>query len=324
MNPSALEQIPEQSDRRTAAGAKSFIIALRTGRLANRLVLFANFIAHARAHGDRVVNVTFHSYAHLFEGTRTNIYCRYPAPERRSVFDVVPGAAPAIRNSRIFYRIVRIAALAQMKMGLLGSKTVVLKEPSKPNVLILDEPAVRAKMASANRVFVYGWRFRAPRALQEHAAEVRHFLRPVPSLTVAGGELVAQLRQGSDVVIGIHIRHGDYREWQNGKYFFEAQRYAQWMRELVPQFPGKKVSFLVCSDEPRSREEFAGLDVAFGTGPAVNDLFALAKCDYLIAPLGTFSQWASFYGNVPLLHARDQNQSFPREQFQVSFLEEIP
>ena len=28
------------------------------------------------------------------------------------------------------------------------------------------------------------------------------------------------------------------------------------MRELADQFPGQKVSFLVCSDEPRCREEW--------------------------------------------------------------------
>jgi hypothetical protein len=35
-------------------------------------------------------------------------------------------------------------------------------------------------------------------------------------------------------------------------------------------------------------------------GSAVEDLYSLARCDYLLGPPSTFSLWASFYGNVPL------------------------
>ncbi len=74
---------------------KLFIIGLRCGRLGNRLILFANLIAYAAEHGDRVANVTFHSYAHLFETTRRHLLpvsdC---GPAGR-----MPGVASAIRNA---------------------------------------------------------------------------------------------------------------------------------------------------------------------------------------------------------------------------------
>ncbi|MEI6196457.1 MAG: hypothetical protein WCS42_19225, partial [Verrucomicrobiota bacterium] len=56
---------------------KLFTIGLRCGRLANRMILFANFVALAEEQGHRLINFTFHSYSELFEGTRGNIYCRY-------------------------------------------------------------------------------------------------------------------------------------------------------------------------------------------------------------------------------------------------------
>jgi len=62
-----------------------FIISGRCGRLANRLVLFANFIALAAERGYRVMNPTFHSYATLFETTRRDIYCQYPATAAPSI-----------------------------------------------------------------------------------------------------------------------------------------------------------------------------------------------------------------------------------------------
>ena len=100
--PSSLPELRSQLESH-----KLFIIALRCGRLANRLSLFANFIALAEHQGHRVINFTFHSYAKLFETTRRDIYCQYPVPSRRSWLEAVPGAAYLLRTTRILYHAVR-------------------------------------------------------------------------------------------------------------------------------------------------------------------------------------------------------------------------
>jgi hypothetical protein len=51
---------------------------------------------------------------------------------------------------------------------------------------------------------------------------------------------------------------------------------------------------------------------------------ALAKCDYIFGPLSTFSMWASFYGNHPMLSLDRGNQRIERDHFQVSDLQTIP
>src|ERR1035438_5452553 len=83
---------------RSGAG-KLLIVGLRCGRLANRLALFANLIAFAEEHGHRVINFTFHSYAALFEATRRDVFCRYPAATRPSWLDAIPGVGGAIRKT---------------------------------------------------------------------------------------------------------------------------------------------------------------------------------------------------------------------------------
>jgi hypothetical protein len=93
------------------------------------------------------------------------------------------------------------------------------------------------------------------------------------------------------------------------------------MREMVAQFPAYRVAFLVCSDEPRSAAEFPGLTIGFGTPSPVADLYALAKCDYIIGPPSTFSQWASFYGSKPLFQLRGDDARIKLENFRVSQLE---
>jgi hypothetical protein len=281
---------------------KLFTIGRRCGRLANRLIIFANFIALAEEQGHRVINYTFHSYADLFEATRANISCAYPIPKRKSCLDIIPGVGTTIRKTRFFYHFTRIASVLNQRFPIFGKAVVTLRELEGQPVTLLDSPELQEKIRPAKIVFVYGWRFRAPDLVRKHGDKIRAYFRPIEQYDKPSREAVAQLRRNADIVIGVHIRQGDYRRWRGGKYFYPAARYAAWMHDLAAQFPARKVSFLVCSDEPRSAGEFPGLSVGFGTESPASDLYALAQCDYILGPKGTFSQWASFYGEKPLLH----------------------
>jgi hypothetical protein len=297
------------------------IIAGRCGRFGNRIVLFANFVAFAEELGLRLSNCTFHSYAHLFEATRRDIYCRYPVAPRRSWLDAVPGLAPGIRKVRLFTHLLRAACLLHERWRLFGANTLTLREAQGAQ---LEAPEVQDRIRQARRVFVMGWTFRAPTFVQRHAEKIRRYFRPVPQIEAAAQSAVAPLRQQADVLIGVHVRHGDYRQWRGGKYFFPVNRYVAWMEEMARQFPGARVAFLVCSDEPRQTAEFPGLTVGFGPGSPLADVCALARCDYLLGPLSTFSQWASLYGGKPLFHLREDRASAVLDQFRVSDLSEIP
>jgi|ERR1039458_1196756 hypothetical protein len=299
---------------------KTLIVAFRTGRLGNRLLLFAHVIGFAAEHGYRVVNVAFHTYAHLFENTRRDIYCRYPLARRRSVFDLVPGVAPAIRKTRIFYQFIRHVSVFFNHFPILGQRVFTLREiPGK--TIVLDTPEVQAWMANAKIVFVHGWWIRAPESVQRHANVIREYFRPLATYERASQEAVERLRQNADVVIGVHLRLGDNWKWMGGKYYFPVSQYVTWMRELVGQLPGRKVSFLVCSDEPRSESEFPGLSVGLGPGSAVGDLYALARCDYIMGPPSTYTEWASFYGDKPLLPLLSTGDRPELKNFRVSSLD---
>jgi hypothetical protein len=305
------------------ADPKLFLIALRAGRLANRLVLFANVIALAEEQHHRLINFTFHSYAKVFETTRRDVYCQYPVRQRRSLFDVVPGLAGAIRGTRIFYRATRTACVLNERFPICGKKVMRLPAIGAPKMTFLDDPEVQTRIAEARVVFVYDWALRAPAWVEKHADKIRAYFRPRAEFE-QDRQTLDRLRQRAEVVVGVHIRHGDYRRWKQGKYYFPASRYAAWMREMAEQFPARKVAFFVCSDEPRNQEEFAGLAVGFcGASPA-KDLHTLAGCDYVMGPPSTFSQWASFYGNTPLFHLYDSSARVERERFKVSFLGDIP
>ena len=220
------------------------IVGLRCGRLGNRIVLFANLIAYAAEHGHRLINVTFHSYATFFETTRRDIFCRYPIATSQSWLDALPGVAGVIRKTRIFYHVIRGVSVLNDKLPLFGKRVVTLREGRGRLIILLETPEVEAQIADAKVVFVYGWIFRAPGAMQRHAEEVRAYFRPVETYERISSQAVAPLRQDAEVVIGVHIRQRDYRQWRKGRCFFTISQYAGWMQELADQFPGRRVSFL--------------------------------------------------------------------------------
>jgi hypothetical protein len=298
------------------------VISLRSGRLANRITLFAHFIALAEEQGHHLINFAFHSYAHLFETTRRDIYCRYPTAKRRSWLDVIPGVAAALRKTRICYQLVCYGSIWNERFPIFGRKVVTLREKPGSKVLPLDGPEIQAQIRDARIIFAHGWWFRAPTDwIQRHAEKIRHHFRPIEEFARASREAVDRLRRDADIVVGVHIRQSDYRTWHGGKYFFPVSRYAGWMQELAAQFPDRKVAFFVCSDEPRTANEFPGLSVGLGAGSPVGDLYALAGCDYIFGSQSTFTQWASFYGNKPLFLLNDANARLELAKFRVSCLD---
>ena len=299
------------------------VIAARCGRLANRLVLFANVIAFAQEHGFRLINFTFHSYAHLFESTRHDIYCQHPPPARPGLFDRLPGVSAAIRTTRLFYHVTRAAGVLNGYCPLWGERVLTFREPHG-SLVSLEDPQLADRFGKCRLVFLFGWTFRAPTLVEQQAPRLREYFRIRAEDELASRQVVEALRHRAELVIGVHIRQGDYQDWRGGKYYFPISQYQSWMGQLTRQFSGRKLAFLVCSNEARQAQEFPGLDVGFATGVPVQDLYALARCDYVMGPVSSFSQWASFYGKVPLLHLRNAQMPVELDQFRVSYLAEIP
>jgi len=316
---------PNQDSRPAGiAEGKKLFITLRCGRLANRMVLFANFIAFAEEHGCRLVNFTFHTYADLFETTRRDFYCQFPAAIRRSRWDAIPPLGRMLRRLRLPYHLVRYASRLNGRFALFGKKVVTLRELPGREVTLLDDPVILSRLREATTVLVYDWRFRAPVLVRRHAEKIRAYFQPVESIAAVCRAAVEPLRRRAEIVVGVHIRRGDYRTWNGGRFFYPVERFAGWMREMAAQFPGRSVAFLVASDEPRRAEEFPELTVGFGPGSPVADIYALAGCDFIIGPPSTYSQWASFHGNKPLFQLREPDARLELKNFSVSFLAEIP
>lgn len=281
------------------------IIAKKFGQLGNRLLFFAHVIAAAREFGARVANPSFVEYARYFQAPAEDAWCRYPPESCR---------LPANRIVReLIYQSHYLPTKCLASLGCVRWPRRILRN-SGSAPFDMDEKLGEI-LEAHRRVYLQGWGFTAPRALEKHADAVRDYFRPLEVHQQAARRAVKSARRDADVVVGVHIRRGDYREFEGGRYYYDISDYRTIMSQLARNFMPQRVSFLVCSNERLAATDLGGVAVSFGPGHLVEDLDSLAGCDYLIGPPSTFSMWASFYGKVPLRMILNASDTFDPGDF---------
>lgn len=167
--------------------------------------------------------------------------------------------------------------------------------------------------------FIKGWSTRTDtRYLQQTLPELKRIFRPKEDIMRRAESLISGLHQESDIIIGVHIRRGDYATWNDGRFFFSLKDYHQFMLRIQELHKGKRVSFFVSSNEDFSLDIFEGCHCQrFGKEPsgAILDLYALSLCDRIIGPFSSYSRWASFIGEVPLCFLEEKEQQFKETDF---------
>jgi hypothetical protein len=272
------------------------IITRRIGRLGNRLLLFAHFIACARENNVAVCNPSFHEYARYFAATRHDWWCRYePLCPDRGHRRAVPWEATRTLLYHAAYLPPR--CLAALKCTDWPVKVIRI---SMEESYDLGSREFSQLLQTRRVVLVQGWPFRDGAALRRHAGAVREYFRPIHEHVVNVSRIIASARARGDVLVGVHCRQGDYKTAYGGKYWYTIQQYQAVLRRIERFFAPRKVSFLVCGNGPQFREALAHLNVSWGSGHLVEDMYAFAECDYLVGPPSTFTGWASFYGKVPI------------------------
>jgi Glycosyl transferase family 11 len=128
--------------------------------------------------------------------------------------------------------------------------------------------------------------------------------------------LFRDLRNCQDLIIGIHIRRGDYARFYGGIYLFDDNIYKNYMKAVQDAFRDTRVCFFLSSDEMIVNSHFDGYKIAYLERPVmVEDMYALSQCDYILGPPSTFSMWASFIGDVPLRIVKYKDEEIALDQF---------
>lgn len=158
------------------------------------------------------------------------------------------------------------------------------------------------------------------RYLQQTKPQLQHIFQPRKDITDRAERMMAEIRRDNDLVVGIHIRHGDYKTFWDGRYYYTLEEYHQFMLQIKALHPDKRVAFFISSNEQFDVSTFEGCRCyRFGKEPSGDmlDLHTLSLCDRILGPWSTYSRWASFIGEVPLCFIKQKNQQLSDQDFSI-------
>lgn len=281
------------------------VVVRNFGQLGNRLVLASHLIAAAREYGVTFANPSFAEYARYFPSTAKDLWCRYPALDASQL---ATARVPSDRLRRATYQAIYLSGKAIWCLQQIGIPGPVIRA-SKTEVYDLGSEEFKRRARSSVGVYVSGWLFRCPDLLNKHSDAIRAHFEIQPEHRARVTAVIKNLRRQADLVVGVHIRHGDYAKFLNGRYYFSIRQYVAAMHQVQEQLAGRKIAFLVCGNTKLDRCDFGDLNVHFGTGHLIEDMYAFAETDLLIGPPSTYTGWASFFGRTPLCVLETAGQS---------------
>jgi len=261
------------------------------GRLGNRLKLLTHVAASARENRLGVSNPAFWKYRKGFAAWKNNCTNFFPghSPLR------VPARAERLERG-ILLAMVRAATAG----GVPGCGW--LRCPDDRKIALEGTEFVQTLRNGPAHLFLWGYNFFAPAAVLAHGPDLRQLFRPARPVPKSGRFTLA-----------LHIRRGDYRDFDGGRYFFGWDQYREWIRQALELWRERNPVCRVYSDEEARRELRGEPGVEFADGDLFGDLFGMAACDVILGPPSSFSDWAAWYGAADRLRLTETRQRLTRE-----------
>lgn len=272
------------------------IISDKPGQLGNLLIVYATVLAYSLEHSVSLANPAFYGYQHYF---------------------VFPNKYPAVLNKILFWftnYFARTLVKLNINSAFIGSKSLHWNESINMDTEGEFNPR------NSKFYFIMGWLYRGDKLIEKHSDYIKDFFSPAPLFeTKLKAFFNETFEDKNEVIIGIHIRHGDYKTFENGKYYYSITQYEKILDKLTNLFEHQKVHFLICSNAKNIQQQITHKShkLSFAPNHELLDLYSLAKCNYIVGPPSTYSIWASFYGNTPLYMIHDVEKNILLQDFKV-------
>jgi hypothetical protein len=289
---------------------KVIILNHNGGRLANQLWNFVGIYAYCLEKGYRCANYCFFEYSRYFLAPELN-------PNRTTKLlsffynslKIIAGEKIArkisrgvheiyVRTVKFFYSRLLIDSAANDGGTIGNGASDFYNLPptgDSKNLLKSWENDERTE-----KIYFTGWRFRNPDGLKKFRPGIKRALEPKNNRAI--NDFIKNIRKPGVKLIGVHVRHGDYRIWNGGRYFFsfaEVRKILDAYQDYENRTTKKPLLFLICSDDRIDEAALAGLNYLPGPGTEINDLFALALTDLIIGSKSTYGPFAAYYGRIP-------------------------
>lgn len=288
------------------------IIITPQGQLANRLFHASHFIANAIENNYSIYHLAFNEYFPWFSDqlnqSETKKFIKFINIKSRLYNKAV----------NLFVRLMRFIYKLNK-----GNFILFYYEYLPITSLNLEIPYdishKKFQKKAKKIVFVDGWSFRDELSFIKNRVSIKSIFKPNKVFCDQSDLLMQEYRQTNEIIIGVHVRKGDYKFFNNGKYFYEDNLYKEKMKQVNSEneFFKKSVLFLICSNEDFDIQNLENLNINFAKRHFIIDLMLLSACNYIIGPPSTFSMWASFYGSVPVCFLTQENQDLSSESFYI-------
>lgn len=314
----------------TAARTSKVPILIYThgaGRLGNQIIQFAHLLAWCLENEGRVclINLSLCPYSNVLENFFDQPFPHYPESRSKLLFlGYFIKMLPEWISRKIYSRL----SLYSFESGriLPGCQSIGDEDMYEGQSIDLGEDELLEKVSNKQVTFLRGWQIRSWDLLAKHQDRVRNLLRFKGNYVAEAEEFVNNAKMEHDFLVGIFLRQSDYRSWEGGKYFFESSQYLEWMKQIERLYENKTIGFMIMSSESQSRKLFASEHHFFGPGSPTGsghyilNLEVLSRCDLILSPPSTFSAWASFLGNVPMIVLEKHGQIIQTEHIYINGL----
>jgi hypothetical protein len=246
------------------------IFARDKSQMCNNLLQYAHVYAWGRAHGRKVISMRFSYKYQYFKICHTNL------------------------TGFGWYLLAKYAAALKLL------PTASFKHAD------CDQKALEQKMLKHRHIVVSGWNVRFYDHFLKYRDEICDLFRIDEQYTLPVDEAMKAAEAGEKGVrLGVHIRRGDYAQWQYGKYCFSDEVYARHINWFATLHPEETIHVYLSTNDPEvSAETYQQLcpkvKIHLLQGSAPEDLYMLSACDYVMGPPSTFSLVAAMYRDIPL------------------------
>ena len=260
------------------------IFARDKSQMCNNLLQYAHVYAWGRAHGRKVISMRFSYKYQYFKICRTSL------------------------TGFGWYLLAKYAAALKLL------PTASFKDAD------CDQKALEQKMLKHRHIVVSGWNVRFYDHFLKYRDEICELFRIDEQYTLPVDEAMKAAEAGEKGVrLGVHIRRGDYAQWQYGKYCFSDEVYARHINRFATLHPEETMHVYLSTNDPEvSAETYQQLcpkvKIHLLQGSAPEDLYMLSACDYVMGPPSTFSLVAAMYRDIPLYRMDSEDEGLMTEE----------
>ena len=269
------------------------VLGYKTGQLGNRLFVYTHFIANSIKNEYRVFNPSFDEYGGLFKNIKDLSIDGFPHGN-------VCFLGIWFRKVILFCCRVIFKMMAIMKKDCIGNSFVRFFSLAPEKAMDLSSAEFGELRSSTKCLVVQGWLFRDEKNVQEHKEKIKKHFKICEEHSINIDRLMKNAYRLGNIVIGLHIRRGDYKNFLGGKYYYSIEEYRKVMGKIQQIFPNDKICWIICSNEKINIQDFSGFICIEGNGQIVEDMYTFSHCDYIVGVPSTYTGWASFYGEKPL------------------------